>query len=108
EEMMRKRVRGYASLLCYSYTKQAMKSNNPNGTDKLITTYSIVDPENEEWAYLRACLDARLGMPDLAFEALNKAVKLGFNDKARAESEADLAALRADQRWVSFIASLSL
>jgi pimeloyl-ACP methyl ester carboxylesterase len=108
EEMMRKRVRGYASLLCYSYTSRAMKSNNPNGTDKLITTYSIIDPENAEWAYLRACLDARLGMPDLAFEALNKAVKLGFKDKARAESEADLATLRADQRWVSFITSIAL
>ncbi|MFN8711252.1 MAG: TPR end-of-group domain-containing protein [Bacteroidota bacterium] len=108
EEMMRKRVRGYASLLCYSYTTRAMKSNNPNGTDKLITTYSIVDPENAEWAYLRACLDARLGMPDLAFEALNKSVKLGFKDKVRAESEADLTSLRADQRWVSFITSISL
>jgi pimeloyl-ACP methyl ester carboxylesterase len=106
EQMMRKRVRGYASLLCYSYSNRALKSNNPNGADKLITTYSIIDPQNSEWAYMRACLDARLGMPDLAFEALNKAVALGFTDKNRAIAEADLNSLRNDQRWQLFISSM--
>lgn len=107
EQMMRKRVRGYASLLCYSYSNRALKSNNPNGADKLITTYSIIDPKNCEWAYMRACLDARLGMPDLAFEALTQAVALGFTDKNRATAEADLASLRNDQRWQLFLTSMS-
>jgi pimeloyl-ACP methyl ester carboxylesterase len=107
EQMMRKRVRGYASLLCYSYSNRALKSNNPNGADKLITTYSIIDPKNSEWAYMRACLDARLGMPDLAFEALTKAVQLGFADKNRAAAEADLASLRNDQRWQLFLSSMN-
>ncbi|MCA6363397.1 MAG: hypothetical protein IM638_10190 [Bacteroidetes bacterium] len=107
EQMMRKRVRGYASLLCYSYSNRALKSNNPNGADKLITTYAIIDPQNNEWAYMRACLDARLGMPDLAFEALTKAVELGFNDKNRAAAEADLSPLRSDHRWQLFLASMN-
>ncbi|MCU0433205.1 MAG: hypothetical protein MUC87_07125 [Bacteroidia bacterium] len=107
EEMMRKRVRGYASLLCYSYSNRALKSNNPNGADKLITTYSLIDPTNSEWAYMRACLDSRLGMPDLAFQALTQAAGLGFKDQNRATTEADLAPLRNDPRWQLFIASIN-
>lgn len=100
---MHQRVQGYASLMCYSYANRALKSTNPHAAEHLIAVYRIVDPENSEWAIMQAILSARLQLNDRAFEALDRALDLGFKDKSRLESTSDFSPLRTDARWLVLI-----
>jgi hypothetical protein len=98
EKYMRERLQGYASLMAYSYTNQAFKMSNPHATDKLITIYSIVDPKNCEWAYMRAEFYMNIGMQDAVFPMLQKAVDLGFDDRNRLSADPVFAPLQNDAR----------
>lgn len=87
EKFMRQRLRGYTSLLCYTYSNQAFSMNNVHAAEKLVKVYSIVDPTNSEWAYLQAGLYMRLNMTSEVITSMNKAVELGFRDRARVEKD---------------------
>jgi len=99
EKFMRERLRGYTSLMCYSYVNQAMQANNLHAAEKLITVYSIVDPTNSEWAYMRAVLYMKINLPDYAIASLDKAVELGFNDRTRLLNDANFTSLQTDARF---------
>ncbi|MEM7308399.1 MAG: tetratricopeptide repeat protein [Planctomycetota bacterium] len=58
-------------------------------------------------AYNLACAHALLGDVDGAFEALGIAAQRGFSDAQLARTDTDLAALRGDPRWQTFLDSLS-
>lgn len=83
EKFMRQRLRGYVSLLCYSYCNQAFSMNNVHAAEKLVKVYSIVDPTNSEWAYLQSGLYMRLNMNSYAITSMDIAVSLGFDDRDR-------------------------
>lgn len=87
EKFMRQRLRGYTSLLCYTYCNQAFSMNNVHAAEKLVKVYSIVDPSNNEWAYLQSGLYMRLNMTSEAIVSMNKAVELGFKDRKRVEKD---------------------
>lgn len=55
--------------------------------------------------YDRACAYAKLGRIEPAYEALNKAVDLGFRDLTHLRTDADLNALHSDKRWENLSAS---
>lgn len=93
EKFMRERVRGYTSLLCYTYCNQAFSMSNVHAAEKLVKVYSIVDPTNSEWAYLQAGFYMRVNLPQDAVASMNKAVDLGFHDRARVEKDAIFAPL---------------
>lgn len=99
EKFMRERLRGYASLMCYSYANQAFKSQNLHAAEKLVAIYSIVDPTNCEWAYMRATLFMQIGLNDAAISSLEKAVELGFTDGARLQNDAVFIPLQGDARF---------
>jgi hypothetical protein len=96
EKFMRQRLRGYTSLLCYTYCNQAFSMNNVHAAEKLVKVYSIVDPSNNEWAYLQAGLFMRLNMNQDAIASMSKAVDLGFHDRARVEKDAIFAPVMND------------
>ena len=57
--------------------------------------------------YNRACVFARMGEKDRAFEALNKAVEYGgYNAKKDYETDTDLQSLKSDSRWKLLIEKL--
>jgi hypothetical protein len=99
EKFMRQRLRGYASLMCYSYANQAMKANNLHAAEKLVAVYSIVDPTNSEWAYMRATLYMNINLPDYAVAMLDKAVALGFNDRTRLLNDPTFTSLQANPKF---------
>ncbi|MCX6311331.1 MAG: hypothetical protein NT084_06800 [Bacteroidetes bacterium] len=101
EKFMRQRLRGYASLMCYSYANQAFKTHNLHAAEKLVSIYSIVDPTNSEWAYMRAQLYIEIGMKDVALSALEKAVELGFNDQLRLQNDPAFLSLQSDARFAA-------
>ncbi|MGZ8541075.1 MAG: TPR end-of-group domain-containing protein, partial [Chitinophagaceae bacterium] len=49
--------------------------------------------------YNRACGYSQLGQKDKAFEALDKAVNLGYNERKNYETDPDLVPLKSDARW---------
>lgn len=56
-------------------------------------------PTRPDYAYNLACTYGRLARLDEAFEALGRAIDLGWRDGAHMDEDADLAWLRADPRW---------
>lgn len=56
--------------------------------------------------YNMACSWSLGGNKDKAFEALNKAVELGYNGKSNYENDADLASLKQDARWNELLTKL--
>lgn len=106
EKFMRQRLRGYTSLLCYTYAGQAFSMNNLHAAEKLVKVYSIVDPENSEWAYLRAKLYMQLNLKTDAIASLDRAVALGFKDRERAEREPAFAPLLNDPAFQQVLAKM--
>lgn len=99
EKFMRERLRGYTSLMCYSYINQANQANNLHAAEKLIIVYSIVDPTNSEWAYMQATLFMKISLPDYAIASLSKAVDIGFNDRTRLQNDPVFLPLQTDSRF---------
>ncbi|MHC5209323.1 MAG: tetratricopeptide repeat protein [Planctomycetota bacterium] len=58
-------------------------------------------------AYNLGCAHALLGHPDEAFEALGRAVSLGFGSVAQLDGDTDLVSLHADPRWAALRARLT-
>mgnify|MGYP003477042412 CR=1 FL=1 len=56
--------------------------------------------------YNRACSYSQLGFTDNAFDALDKAVNLGYNERKNYEADTDLVPLQSDKRWKLLIGKL--
>jgi predicted Zn-dependent protease len=83
ENWKEQRLLGYLSLLAWSYSTQALQQANPDGAQKFIEIYGLVDPENPEPWYLEAVFNARKGKRIAAERALRKSFRLGFSDRKR-------------------------
>ncbi len=99
EQLMRRRLRGYVSLTCYTYATQSFKMTNMRATEKLVKVYSIVDPTNSEWAYMQARLFIMLSLNEEAMKSLQLLPGLGFRDIARLGGDETFTALRTDSRF---------
>ncbi len=63
--------------------------------------------DNEpHYLYNAACVYATLGNSDRAIELLERAVELGWGDRAWIENDADLMTLRADPRFMALLARM--
>ncbi len=107
EKYMRQRLRGYMSLTCYTYAGQAIRMKNLHAAEKMVALYSIIDPENSEWAYMRATLYMQLGLNDYAIGMLEKAIDLGFSDRNRLQSDPAFAPLGSDARFTALFARMN-
>lgn len=107
EKFLSQRLRGYVSLLCYTYCNQAFSMNNLHAAEKLVKVYSIVDPTNSEWAYLQSGLYMRLNMYDYAVSSMDSAVTLGFNDRQRVERDPVFAPVMSDAAFQLVLAKMN-
>ncbi|HTF05803.1 MAG TPA: hypothetical protein VK826_17365 [Bacteroidia bacterium] len=107
EKFMRQRLRGYVSLLCYTYCNQAFSMKNMHAAEKLVKVYSIVDPTNSEWAYLQARLYMGLNMTDFAISSMDTAVSLGFNDRQRVERDPTFAPVLSNPAFTVVLAKMN-
>ena len=102
-----KRLLGFISLACYSYSNQLLKQNNQQGAAKILNIYELADPTNTDQLYFHAQLYASMGNTPKAIAYLQKAIKNGFTDKARIESETVFRSLKNDHLFTEILVSLS-
>ena len=97
EKKMFMRVRGYISLLSYSYSSQLIDQRGQETiTEKILSIYKLVAPKNPEHAYLSACLNAKKGNQEKAVAFLLEATMLGFDDVCRLEKENHFLSLKTN------------
>jgi hypothetical protein len=94
-----KRILAYLSLVTFMNANSAMKQDALPQAEHFLTLYRLIDPTNSEWAYLTACLNMRKNDPAGAMNALEEAVKLGFNDLDRIGAQKEFASLQNDTRF---------
>ena len=82
-----KRLSGYISLSCYSYSFRALSTQNFALAETFTNIYRTVDPENSDAFYATACLFANTNKKDDAILMLQKAIKCGFNNKAKLQGD---------------------
>lgn len=87
EVFMYKRTLNYLSLAAYMYANKVMQENNINAAEHFCKLYVLVDPTNSEAHYLTAVVNAKQGKTKEAISSLNAAVKNGFTDVERLQSE---------------------
>ena len=82
-----KRLSGYISLSCYSYSFRALSTQNWKLAETFTSIYRKVDPENPDAFYATACLYANTDEHKQAIWMLGKAIKYGFNNKAKLQGD---------------------
>ena len=90
-----KRVLSYLSLFAYMYTTQTLSRGEWQQTEKFLSIYSCVDPENPEHRYLTALMKAKQNDKEATLTALTEAVELGFDEGTRMQQEGEFIRLLA-------------
>ena len=90
-----KRLSGYISLSCYSYSFRALGTQNWALAETFTTIYRTVDPENPDSYYASACLYANTNKKNDAILMLQKAIKCGFTDKNKLQADPMLNSLHS-------------
>lgn len=87
EGEMYQRLQAYLSLAFYTISNQMIAGQRNLDARYFVDLYKKDDPTNSEAWYLSAILNARNHQPKAARQDLIMAVKTGFNDKKRLESQ---------------------
>ncbi|MGQ9591447.1 MAG: TPR end-of-group domain-containing protein [Planctomycetota bacterium] len=77
------------------YARQGLYERSLETDEELVAA----EPENPVFRYNLACSLSALGRIDRAFEALEKALELGYEAIDEMRSDPDLENLRKDRRW---------
>ncbi|NVO01240.1 MAG: hypothetical protein HXX09_00920 [Bacteroidetes bacterium] len=93
ECLIYKRVLSFLSISAYSYSNSALKSGQMGQAQHFVTIYALVDPENSESAYFQAIIYANKSENKNSIKSLEDALKLGFNDVNRLQSDSNFSKL---------------
>ena len=88
--------------LADSYTKIGEHKKGLNIDKRL----ALLQNNDETVFYNLACSYALLKMSNKAFEALEKAVSLGYNDISHMQADTDLDSIRKDDRFIKIIGAI--
>ena len=95
---MEKRLLGFISLACYSYTNAAIQQKNLFAAEKLLKIYRLADLLNADQAFFESCFFAMKGENELSVQSLQRAMTLGFSNKQKIKNEPALAPILNDER----------
>jgi len=82
-----KRLLNYMSMLSYIFTDNTLKSGDLSLTTKYLDVYKKVDKDNPDYYFFEACVSATNKKEATAIKNLQKAVKFGFFDTEKLETE---------------------
>lgn len=89
-------------FLAYSYTASGRLEEALRADQKLVA----MEPGRAELHYDLGCSYALLGRADEAFASLERAIALGFQERAVFVEDDDLESLRPDPRWDALLGRL--
>lgn len=78
-----KRLLSFVGMLSYIYTENAVNSQNKDNYKQLIEIYELVEPQNPDKEYFKACQAMMDNNQSLALEELKKAVEFGYHDASK-------------------------
>ncbi|HVU96932.1 MAG TPA: hypothetical protein VHE34_17000 [Puia sp.] len=87
EKGMYQRLIAYLSLAFYSISNQMIGAGRNDPARHFVELYKMADPGNSEAWYFSAVLDIREGHAAVAQADLQKAISLGFKDRARLSAQ---------------------
>ena len=87
EKAMYQRLIAYLSLAFYSISNQMIGTGRNDPARHFVELYKMADPGNSEAWYFSAVLDVREGHGAAAEADLQKAISLGFKDRARLSAQ---------------------
>jgi hypothetical protein len=99
EAGMYKRVLTYASLVSFSYVNHALSSNKTDLANAYLQIYSLVDPENPDCTYFKACYYSLLQDHYNTIKYLNEAIDKGFSDAEKIKTDPAFAHLQYDSEF---------
>jgi len=102
------RIRNFLSLITYLYSDQLIKSRRYNIAKEFLDIYQMVDPDNPEVYYLKACVAIADGQQDQAMELLNQSVSTGFSDTYRLVHEKAFSYLQGNGVFQEIVMRLPL
>lgn len=92
--LQNQRLLSYLSLATYMGAMQAYKGGNTGAMSHFLDLYKMVDPTNPEHSYLYAYIYMHENNTDKAISSLDDAIKLGFIDAGRMQSDSNFVALK--------------
>jgi hypothetical protein len=101
-----KRLLGFISLACYSYSSQMLQQHNADGAERVLTIYELCDPDNTDQLYYHAELYAQKSNAAQAVKYLKKAEKNGFTDWQKILNEPSFISLNSDPAFAEEMGSL--
>jgi poly(3-hydroxybutyrate) depolymerase len=107
EANMCARVLEYLSVVMYSQTVGLIAARQLEQAENAARLYLLIDPTNKEANYFWAEMMAAKSKNAEALQALNTAVKLGFDDTDRIKSDVFFKSLSNNPEYVSLIKTMS-
>jgi len=80
---MYRRIKGFWGIASYSLCKQAIQGQNAETLNKILSIYSLLEPENPDMFYFSAFPSLWKGNSEVTISMLKKALKAGFSDRSQ-------------------------
>lgn len=100
------RLANYISLLAYSYTSAALQQNRMDWARKYLHIYRNIDRYNADMLYFWSVYFAKLNESKRAIDSLNKAIKLGFSNKAMILNETAFYSFKDSAHFIEIISKI--
>lgn len=78
---MYRRIRGFLGIASYTFCKQAVKEQNAEVLNKILSVYRMLEPENPDMFYFSSFPYFWKGNKETTLLLLKKALKAGFSDR---------------------------
>lgn len=80
---MYRRIKGFWGIACYTFCKQAIKEQNAETLNKILSIYRILEPQNSDMLYFSSFPYYWKGDSVATLSILRKALKAGFSDRSQ-------------------------
>jgi dienelactone hydrolase len=103
ETYMAKRLKNYISLIANLNATNALASKQTEAAAFFLAVYSMADPFNPDFFYLSAYFFARENKIDQSLMFLKNAVKAGFKDKKKLQTDETFDVLRNNKEFEKIV-----
>lgn len=101
--LVEQRILGLLSLVTYMNASGAFNARQYTMSERFVSLYALVDPQNPEHSYLQACLDMKDNKKENALKNLDEAEKLGFNDLSRLQQDTNFISLHSSPQFKEIV-----